>query len=341
MIPPARVRLVDRIRIMAVCSCALMSTLVTAESVLLMADQSMSYQRFLMDLYEASEGVSQAPTQNPWPLYLINPNPPSAIYEMALQGHSMTVTLIDSDQPDARVLNPSLGDDQRFKVLCEQTEVIVALGQVSAQLSQQQCPKPTLLALLTRDQAQPLLAESKRPQSAIYLEVDPILNLRLIRRALAQASTVGILLQPQHTALMSRLKTEATRLGLRLIPLYADNDSAAIARLREAITALDAMLLLPETRLVNDWSLKPLLLMTVRHQVPVFGGLSVHYVSAGVTAAVLPDVLALQTQIKTMVDQLAAGDVPPPAYPSKTQVIYNKVMVRSFALQPDRLTDVQ
>jgi hypothetical protein len=66
-------------------------------------------------------------------------------------------------------------------------------------------------------------------------------------------------------------------------------DLDAVRALRPRLPGLDAVLLPPDPALINEWSLKPLLLMTVRQGVPTFGGLTARYVEAGVLAAVVAD----------------------------------------------------
>ena len=220
--------------------------------------------------------------------------------------------------------------------LCNRAKVVVAVGGTAALASTQDCTTPTVVVLTARQQLSELLHGPHRAAvSAIYLEADPTLNLRLLRAVLPKAVTVGVLVSPPGQVWLPGLRTTASALRLQLDEIEAAQDEQAVRALRARISGLDALLLLPETTTVNEWSLKPILLMAVRNSVPTFGGLTESYVNAGVMAAVVPDWDRLHDQITTLVERLTQGAVPPPAYPQATRIIINKTVARTLSIRLD------
>lgn len=224
-----------------------------------------------------------------------------------------------------------------FADLCNQSGVVVvAVGGEAALASIQDCIAPTLIVLTARQQVSQLLNGPKHAAlSAIYLEADPTLNLRLLRAILPKAVTVGVFVSRQSQVWLSSLRTAAPELRLKLDEIEAAQDEQAVRELRTRIGGLDALLLLPDTTTVNEWSLKPILLMAVRNYLPTFGGLTESYVNAGVMAAVVPDWDRLHEQITPLVERLAHGVVPPPAYPQATRIVINKTVARTLSIRLD------
>ena len=245
----------------------------------------------------------------------------------------------DAQTSPARHLQPALPRDTAavaknpFATLCERVDAVVAIGQQAGQAALQDCAAPVLLMLMPQRQVQQLRKGSQhKAVSAIYLEVDPILNLRLVRQLLPQATTVGLWVSPQSQAWLPRLRTEAQRLQLRLEEMPVTDDTAAVRELRHRIDQLDALLLLPDTAIINSWSLKPILLISARHYLPTFGGLTERYVDAGVMAAMVADLELISTQMAAMLQHLAQGDITAPAYPRAVRLTFNDVVARAMSV---------
>ena len=101
------------------------------------------------------------------------------------------------------------------------------------------------------------------------------------------------------------------------------------------------MLLPPDSTLINEWSLKPLLLMTIRQGVPVLGGLTGAYVEAGVLAAVVADEARLPEQMQFFITELAHERVPMPAYPTAVRVVVNTTVAQTLGLSADVIARAQ
>ena len=230
---------------------------------------------------------------------------------------------------------PVAPDDATLADLCqrERLDVVVAFGREAAQTAARVCAVPLLVVRVSRQQVAPVLAEGDHgSHSAIYLEAEPLLNLRLARALLPAARTVGVLVPTPAPGWLAPLRTEAHRLGFTLDEIPVADDLGAVRALRPRLAGLDAVLLPPDVTVINEWSLKPLLLMTLRQGVPTFGGLTVRYVDAGVLAAVVADEGRLPAQIETVVAELARGRAPAPAYPAAVRVAVNPTVAHTLGV---------
>lgn len=233
-----------------------------------------------------------------------------------------------------------IGSPASLADLCgrRRSGVVVAWGEEAARAAVRACPLPALVVGMTRRQVAPLLAERRPdPVSAIYLEADPSLDLRLARALLPSARAVGVLVPANAPAWLAPLRAEAGRLDLALEEIVADDDLGAVRALRPRLAGLDAVLLPPEPSLVTEWSLKPLLLMTVRQGVPVLGGASARYVDAGVLAAAVADEERLAAQVRTLVAELARGRAPEPAYPAAVRVAVNPAVAQTLGVKAEAI----
>lgn len=200
------------------------------------------------------------------------------------------------------------------------------------------CRLPVLMAGMPRAQAASLLDQARAktlPASAVYLEADPIRNVALIRALLPQARRIGLLVPEVEPAWLPAVREEASRFGFEFTEVRAGADLDVVRALRAHLGRLEAVLLPPDPVLINEWSLKPLLLMTVRQGVPVVGGLSAKYVDAGVLAAVVADENAALEQVKRAADELARGRPPAPSYPAAVRVAVNPTVARTLGLSAE------
>ncbi len=224
----------------------------------------------------------------------------------------------------------------------DRTDVIVAADREAAQAVTQECAVPLLVVRVSRQQVTPWLALRPPDQvSALYLEADPVLNLQLIRILRPDVKTVGVWVPTPAPAWLLPLRAEAQRLRFTLDEMGVVDDLEAVRALRPRLASLDAVLLPPDTTLINEWSLKPLLLMTLRQGVPVFGGLTARYVEAGVLAAVVADEARLPEQMRLFIDELAHGRTPAPAYPTAVRVVINRTVAQTLGISADAMTRAQ
>lgn len=218
--------------------------------------------------------------------------------------------------------------------LCQQVDVVVAVADAAARAAEKSCSIPLLMVLAPNSQLKLRLNPTQGPaRTAVYQEADPASNLQVIRELLPKAITVGVIVSPQQQTRLPHLRAEADRLRFQLEEIDATNDEEAVRALRKRTHTLDALLLLPDLQLINAWSLKPILLMTIRQMVPTFGGPTSDYVRAGVLAAVVADLNRLPVQIVSIAQRLAQGEIPAPAYPEATRVIVNSTVAGALSIK--------
>lgn len=228
---------------------------------------------------------------------------------------------------------PPSDADVTLEATCRKGEAdaVVTFGWEATRAVAAACDRPLLAVQVTRQQwlSEPL-GPSAAPRTALYLEADPRRHLPLIRAFLPQARRIGLLTPPDLLEWLPALRESARAAGFELEEIPAGSDQEAVRALRVRLAGLDAVLLPPDPRLINEWSLKPLLLMTVRQGIPMFGGLTARYVEAGVTASAVVDDADLLDQLRPLVLALARGTVPPPAYPSAARAAINFTVARNL-----------
>ena len=242
-------------------------------------------------------------------------------------------------------LPPNASRDLTLAEQCppHRTDVLVAFDREAAQAAMQECAVPLLMVQVSRQKVAPLLdLPPSRRASAIYLEAPPLLNLQLARVLLPHARTVGVWVPTTPAPpWLASLREEARRLQITLEEMVVSDDLGAVRALRPRLAHLDAVVLPPDSTLINEWSLKPLLLMTIRQGVPVLGGLTAAYVDAGVLAAVVADEARLPEQMQIFITALAHARVPRPAYPTAVRVVVNTTVAQTLGLSADVITRAQ
>ncbi|MCP5452278.1 MAG: hypothetical protein H6972_17330 [Gammaproteobacteria bacterium] len=264
----------------------------------------------------------------------LSPAPPLPLSMITQAGESLSGFFTTSTPQEVPTANSGMALTERCRA--DQADVVVACDRETIQTVIQECAIPLLAVRVSRQQVTPLLTFPRQAAaSAIYLEADPLLNLQLARVLLPQARTVGVWVSTPAPAWLSSLRREARRLQFTLEEMRVSDDLEAVRALRPRLTRLDVVLLPPDSTLINEWSLKPLLLMTLRQGVPVFGGLTASYVEAGVLAAVVADEARLPEQMQRFIAELAHGRTPAPTYPTTVRVVINATVAQTLGLSAD------
>lgn len=211
-------------------------------------------------------------------------------------------------------------------------QVMVSLDPVAAREALRDCRLPLVMVGLSQQEnnsLKPVRPLAARPIAAICLEADPILNVALIRAFLPKARTIALLRPPTEPAWLPALRNEARRLQFDLREVVVSGDLQGVQALRGLLAGLDAVLLPPDYALINEWSIKPLLLMTIRQQIPVFGGLTERYIEAGVVAGVIADQGRLLEQMR---DVASFNQTPTSTcrYPTAVRVAINTAVARTL-----------
>lgn len=201
---------------------------------------------------------------------------------------------------------------------------------------------PVLNVLVPRASHDKLLFESiplrRRAQfSAIYLDQPLVRQLNLVRQILPGKRRVAVLLGPDSSQLLPRLKSAISRAGLELLSEEVAAEPEIIPAVSRLLTGSDLLLALPDPVVFTRDTARSLLLTTYRHQKPLVG-FSQAYVGAGALAAVYssPAQIARQTADWLRNYFPTRGALPPPAYPAYFSVAVNRSVSRAMGLNlPD------
>lgn len=198
---------------------------------------------------------------------------------------------------------------------------------------------PTLNVLVPRSSYERVLAESarRRPRtqfSAIYLDQPLSRQLALIRKLFPGKPRVGVLLGPESSAFLPRLRAEEARGGPGVVSEKVLSELEIIPALARVLRDADLLLALPDSVVFTRDSARPILLTAYRHGKPLLG-FSQAYVNAGALAAVFSTPAQIARQTAEILDSsLARRSVLPAAsYPRYFSVSVNRAVARGLAIE--------
>lgn len=206
-------------------------------------------------------------------------------------------------------------------------EAAVVIGEGQARQTLRTCPSVT--AVVTHI-SRAALARLRHDHTAatltgVYLEQPPALQLRLLRQAVPRARRVGVLYAHWSEPQLGELRAEATRLGLSLLEARVEAELHPVRALHDLLADIDAALLLADPDILNPETIKPLLLGSARHGVPMIGGLSEQHVRAGIAAGAFATEEAIAARAAALHDALSQGnDTPAPVYAADYRIHTNE-----------------
>ncbi len=174
--------------------------------------------------------------------------------------------------------------------VCAHGVAVIAVGFRAHRWSGRHCAGPRLTLLVTRA----WLAEGggrrqgTSMEAALYLECDPVETLRLIHRTLPGAARVGVVHSPHSAPQLARLREVADSLDMEILAQSAEAPIPAIRRFRFLSSRVDAFLVLADRNVLDGTNIKPVVMLSVRQGVPLFGGTTPAYVRAGIVAGLYP-----------------------------------------------------
>ena len=220
--------------------------------------------------------------------------------------------------------------------LAQPDALIVAVGHKAVQVAMRS-DAPVLAVLIARVSYEQLYgaggaAARRRPMSAIYLDQPASRHFQLLRAALPQARSVGVLFGAGSVSSPAELSAAASASGFELRTASLGASADLFPSLQELLPEVDALLLLPDPRVVNRASLQNLMLATYRQRVPVLG-YSQSLVEAGSLLAVYSSPQQIGRQAAETILRMLSGrgwELPPPAYPKYFTVRTNSYVGRAL-----------
>jgi putative ABC transport system substrate-binding protein len=178
----------------------------------------------------------------------------------------------------------------------------------------------------------------RRDVTGITLEVAPEEQLRLLRRLLPRAHTVGVLYDPAETGLVvEQAQRSAERLGFRLETAKVAGPPEALRAIDHLAARVDALWAIPDGSVFTPLTTGPIQLAALQRRVPVLG-LSASHARTGALAAFVLDYADLGRQTTDLVRRvLTRGNIRgiPVARPRKVDIIVNARTARRLGIALD------
>lgn len=168
----------------------------------------------------------------------------------------------------------------------------------------------------------------RRPVTALFAEVSPAVQFRLIAAVFERRVSVGVLLGPASQDLEPLIRRSAAAVGL-------DVDIECVAAAGEVMRGLarlgraHVLLALSDSTLYTEDNLRSILESTYRRGQPMFG-FSPSMVAAGTLASAYAGIDDTVADLSEVVEALAQGRAVEPRYPKYWRVAVNESVARSL-----------
>lgn len=217
--------------------------------------------------------------------------------------------------------------------------LVVAIGVRAMQYAlSTQSDDPLLAVLVPATTFKKMISQNtgngRRQISALYLDQPFSRQLRLIRTAMPRTRRIGVLVSPETAEQSTELRKASQLAGLDIDIRIVRNQEQLFSGLDTLAANVDALLLLPDSTVVNRNILKILFIKAYRKRLPI-----VAYSSGLVQAGALLGLHATPAQIGA---EAAAwlGEMPldngnklaAPRYPKSFSVVVNQSVARSLEL---------
>ncbi|MDD2700552.1 MAG: ABC transporter substrate binding protein [Sideroxydans sp.] len=211
-----------------------------------------------------------------------------------------------------------------------QAELIVAIG-AKAAARFRNSSIPVLNVMVSRTELEKIKRDTVQTSSGIYLDQPTERQFQLLRAALPQAQSIGVLISNETPELVS-LRKLSTNLGMNLrIRKVRELDQLADS-LEQVLSDSDVLLVLPDAEIYRSDTIRNILLETYREHVPMVG-LSQNYVRAGALCAVYSTPLQMANQAAQIVTQFAkTRKLPDYQHPWQFEVAVNTQVARSLGV---------
>lgn len=216
--------------------------------------------------------------------------------------------------------------------------VVVTLGaDALRQALALRAPAPILSLLVPRATYVSLVAAAarapERDVAGVFLGQPAARQIALVQRVAAGKTRLVILGGANDDAAAQRLAAAARREGLAARHVKVVDEAEIFGVLASSLPEADALLLLPDPKVINARTVRGILLTAYRYQVPVVG-YSEYLARAGAVAAVWSPPADMGRQggvaVRAWID---SGRWPAPAYPAAFEVEVNDTVARSLDLR--------
>lgn len=185
-----------------------------------------------------------------------------------------------------RIYKKNISDEPDLKIT-SRYDIIITLGNKPAEYILRKKTASPVISLLITDRAIKLLKKTYNPENpwaTISLNQPIKRQLLLIKHLLGRKNTIGTIFGPVSQKNRKNIIKTAKNLNLNLINENALITDQLISSLKSLISKSDIILAIPDPVTFNKKTIRGILLLTYRKNIPVIG-FSKSYVKAGALAA--------------------------------------------------------
>jgi len=188
--------------------------------------------------------------------------------------------VVDIDLSDKANLNHTHSD------IFSSASLIVTVGSEAARLVSESRPTaPVLHTLITISTSKKITHNARCLHKTLYIDQPFERQLALIATALPDRMEIGILLSPESTIELGRLRTIASHYSKQIYSVTIDNNTQLERSLEKIAKRSQLLLTLPDTTVINRRTAKTLIQGAYHRELPVVG-FSKSMVKAGALMAV-------------------------------------------------------
>lgn len=191
-----------------------------------------------------------------------------------------------------------------------------------------------VLSLLVPRATAQSLSEGGASSSSVYIDQPPARSLAFVRLLLPRAKRVGVLVSAETAAGLRAISAGAARARLDLVSEPVDDGQDVSQALQRILPKVDVLLLVPDAIVVNENTVRNILLASYRQRVPVIG-FSRGLATAGAVASVVSDPVGIGREGALLARQWnpATGALPGARYAGAFDLVFNRQVARSLGIE--------
>ncbi|WP_165873548.1 ABC transporter substrate-binding protein [Parasulfuritortus cantonensis] len=188
-----------------------------------------------------------------------------------------------------------------------------------------------VLALLVPRAALESLGDAGVGDSAVYIDQPASRSLVFAKLLLPQAVKIGVVVSPDAVVNLRGLAGEATRQHLELVVEKVADQQEVARALQRMLPEIDVLLLVPDSQVVNENTVRQILMASYRRRVPVLG-FSRGLANAGAVASLVssPGEIGRQGGLLARQWNPVSGWLPAARHAERVELIFNRQVARSL-----------
>ncbi len=188
-----------------------------------------------------------------------------------------------------------------------------------------------ILSLMVPRAALLALNDAGEGDSAVFLDQTPARSLAFIRLLLPNAKRVGIIASNEAAPGLRVFVVEAARAKLEVVTNTVQEQQDVPGALQVLLPQIDVLLLVPDSRVVNESSVRNILMASYRRRVPVIG-FSRGLTNSGAVASLVSSLEEIGRQGGLLARQWnpVTGTLPAARYTGQFDLTFNRQVARSL-----------